>query len=137
MSAMNPLNVLDVALPPADTNVALTHAQHKRQCYPWNDWGRRILYADLVADGAACIDAWADPAFISPHTGIVGVWLRAEVWLHPDGTAYRTVLDARGTIVVPPLECCTRPHGLPEGILLPMTLVPPALRAHDAVEVTP
>jgi hypothetical protein len=130
---MNPLNVLDVALPPADIHAALTHAERKRQCYPWNDWGRRLLYADFTASGSALVDAWADPAFISPQTGIAGLWLRAEVWLHPDRTAYRTVLDAHGTVVVPPLECCPRPHNLPEGILLPMTPLPPALFAHTEV----
>jgi hypothetical protein len=108
-------------------------------CYPWNDWGRRISHADLIVSGAALVDAWADPAFISTHTSIAGLWLRAEVWLHPDGTAYRTVLDARGTVVVPPLECCPRPHDLLEGIPLPVTLAPPALlaHAHVPVEVTP
>jgi hypothetical protein len=134
---MNPLNVPDVALPPADIHAALTHAHHKRQCYPWNDWGRRVAYADLVASGAALVDTWADPAFVHPQTSIAGLWLRAEVWLHPEGTAYRTVLDAQGTVVVPPLECCPRSHDLPEGILLPMTLTPPALFAHVSVEVTP
>jgi hypothetical protein len=136
---MNLLNVPDVALPPADTHAALAHATYKRQCYPWNDWGRRVAYADLVERGAALVDAWADPAFISPQTGIVDLWLRAEVWQHPDGTAYRTVLDAHGTVVVPPLECCPRPHDLSEGILLPSTLLPPALFAHACVPdgVTP
>jgi hypothetical protein len=57
------------------------------------------------------------------------------VWLHPDSTTFRTVLDAHGTVVVPPLECCPRPHDLPEGILLPLALVPPALHTH--AEVTP
>jgi hypothetical protein len=132
---MNVMTLPDVALPPADANAALAHAQHKRLCYPWNDWGRRLPYADLTTSGAALVDAWADPAYISPTTGIAGLWLRAEVWLHPDGTAYRTVLDAHGTVVVPPLECC--PHDLPEGIPLPMTVTPPALFAHACVEVTP
>ncbi len=139
MKDMNVMTLPNVALPPADTSVALAQATHKRKCYPWNDWGRRLPYADLLNSGAACIDTWADPAFIAPNTGIAGLWLRAEVWLHPDGTAYRAVLDARGTVVVPPLECCPRPHDLPEGILLPMTLMPPALFAHAPVpvEVTP
>lgn len=136
---MNPLNVPDVVLSPADTHAALAHASHKRQSYPWNDWGRRLPFADLVESGAACIDAWADPAFIEPITSIVGLWLRAEVWLHPDGTAYRTVLNAHGAVVVPPLECCPRPHELPEGILVPVTLTPPALFARACVPdgVTP
>jgi hypothetical protein len=132
---MDTTNLPPVTLPPADADAALAHAQHKRLCYPWNDWGRRLPYADLVDSGAACIDNWADPAFISLHTGSVGLWLRAEVWLHPDGTAYRTVVDARGIVVVPPLECCPRPHDLPEGILLPIALIPPRLQAH--MEVTP
>jgi hypothetical protein len=70
------------------------------------------------------------PAFIAPPTGVISVWLRVEVWLHLGGTTFRTVLDARGTVVVPPLECCPRPYDLPEGLKLP-----PALRAR--VEVTP
>jgi hypothetical protein len=132
---MNPLNVLDVALPLADADAALAHATRKRLCYPWNDWGRRIPSADLMTSSAALVDGWADPAFIHPQTGTVGLWLRAEVWLHPDGTAYHIVLDAHGTVVVPPLKCCPRPHDLSEGISLPVTLMPPALLAH--VEVTP
>jgi hypothetical protein len=124
-----------VTVPPADPHAAFLHAQRKRLCYPWNDWGRRLPYANLIASGAALVDAWSDPAFVSPQTGNAGLWLRAEVWRHPDGTAYRTVLDVHGTIIVPPLECCSRPHDLPEGILLPLELVPPALHTH--AEVTP
>jgi hypothetical protein len=125
--------LFEVDLPPTDPDVALAHAQHKRMCFPWNDWGRRMGYADLLATGAALVDAWADPAFLCPHTGVAGLWLRAEVWLHPDGTAFRTVLDAHGTVVVPPLECCPRPHDLREGIPLPAFVLPPALRAHAEV----
>lgn len=132
---MNTEILFEVALPPADPDTALTHAQHQRMCFPWNDWGRRIAYADLVTSGAARIYAWADPAFLCPHTGKVRLWLRAEVWLHPDSTAFRTVLDAHGTVVVPPLECCPRPHDLPEGIPLPAFLFPPFLRAHAHVPV--
>jgi hypothetical protein len=127
--------LFEVVLPPADQHAALAHAQHKRLHWAWNDWGRRMAYVDLVMSGAALVDAWADPAFLCPHTGVVGLWLRAEVWLHPDSTTFRTVLDAHGTVVVPPLECCPRPHDLPEGILLPLALVPPALHTH--AEVTP
>lgn len=134
---MKPLNVSDVVLPPADADAALAQAQHKRLSYPWNDWGRHLPYADLLSSGAALVDAWADPAFLSPHTSDVGLWLCAEVWQHPDSTAYRTVLDAHGTVVVPPLECCPRSHDLPEGILLPTVLVPPALQAHVPVGVMP
>lgn len=130
---MDTKDLPEVSLPPADIDVALAHAQRKRRCYPWNDWGRRIPYADLIASGAALVDAWADPAFVSPQTGSVDLWLLAEVWRHPDGITYRTVLDVHGTIIVPPLECCPRPHDLPEGILLPLALVPPALHTHAGV----
>jgi hypothetical protein len=132
---MDTTDVPEVMLPPADLHAALAHATHKRMCYPWNDWGRRTSYTELVESGAALVDAWADPAFIAPPTGVISVWLRVEVWLHLDGTTFRTALDARGTVVVPPLECCPRPHDLPEGLKLPLALVPPALRAR--VEVTP
>jgi hypothetical protein len=130
---MKPLNVSDVILPPADADAALVHAHHKRLSYPWNNWGRRLPYTDLLSSGAALVDAWADPASITPQTGTISLWLRAEVWRHPDGTTYRTVLDTQGTVVVPPLTCCPRPHDLPEGISLPLSLVPPALTAFAEV----
>jgi hypothetical protein len=57
---MDTTDVPEVMLPPADLHAALAHATHKRMCYPWNDWGRRTSYTELVESGAALVDAWAD-----------------------------------------------------------------------------
>jgi hypothetical protein len=105
-----------VVLPPNDLFVAMSIAQRKRAQYPWNDWGRRIDYADLGTSGAVVIDAWADPAFFHVRRDQVpsqdkALWLRAEVWRHPDGTSYRAVLDANNTLIIAPLECCPRMDG--------------------------
>lgn len=111
---MEPNNKNEVVLPPIDLLAAVSIAQRKRAQYPWNDWGRRIEYDALCASGAVVIDAWADPAFFhirrDEATGqSKGLWLRVEIWRHPDGTVYRTVLDANNTVIIAPLECCRRP----------------------------
>lgn len=118
----NPSLTTSIKLPPEDLAAAILHAQHKRAQYPWNDWGRRIAYENLHASGAVVLDAWADPAFMhinraqSPDQP-KGLWLRAEVWRHPDGTAYRAVLDVNDTVVIAPLECCRRPDADIEAML--------------------
>jgi hypothetical protein len=118
---------IDVVLPPNDLFVAVSIAQRKRAQYPWNDWGRRMDYDDLRASGAVVIDAWADPAFFHVRRDQVpgqdkALWLRAEVWRHPDGTIYRTVLDANGILIIAPIECCRRPDIHHDAV---MQLIPP------------
>lgn len=107
---MNPTDIRDISdaqQTSCDLDEFIAQAQRKRAIYPWNDWGKRTSYADLTAGGASLIDQWLDPAFTfdgDPH-----VWLRAEVWLHPDGTRYRALIHNGGTVVVEPLECCRSP----------------------------
>lgn len=113
---MNPNDIRDIndlQQTSCDLDELIAHAKRKRAIYPWNDWGKRMSYTDLIATRAALVDHWPDPAF--NQDGDPHIWLRAEVWRHPDGTHYRALLAPvregvhnSGTVVVEPLQCCAR-----------------------------